>query len=299
MNAMDSTKQQTVQTAASRKPRSSRAGSEAAREQTSLEKGLALISQLAIAQGSMTLGELARASGFNRTTAYRLFHALERAGWVQQVGNEHGDRRKHVDLGPRLFGLAVLIGNKYDPKARLGPTLQELAQTVGETVHVGVLSGTDIVHIARAIPDEGPHLAVELGSRQFAHVTALGKALLATLPPEEVVERYPTKKLPVPSSNAMSTRDLLLTELDRTRSSGYALDDEESRPGVKCVGVPIFGPGDTAFAAISVTTTPARLEGERLTAMAAALQSAGASASQALGGVTPPVWLSQVSDTPR
>jgi DNA-binding IclR family transcriptional regulator len=260
-------------------------------ERTSLEKGLAILHEIAARETSPSVAQLAESTGLNRTTVYRLCDVLERDGWIQPTPGK--DRRqRRVDLGPRALGLAVLANTRYDPEARLEPLMQALAERVGETVHAGILDGASVIHVALAVPDSGPHLAVALGARAYAHATALGKAMLATLPRQEILERYRQEELPKRTSTAIGNRSALLEDLERIVECGYALDDEESRIGVRCLGVPIFGPSGRAVFAMSVTTTPVNLEGERITAVAAALQECAARATASLGGTVPAAWVS-------
>jgi DNA-binding IclR family transcriptional regulator len=262
----------------------------ATRDPTSLEKGLALMQELATAETSMSIAELAQATGLNRTTTYRLCEALVGSGWLQFAQDVPSSRRRRVGLGPRALGLAVLVNTKYDPETRLEPPMENLAKTVGETVHAGMLDGTWIIHVARSVPEAGLHMAAPLGSRELAHVTALGKAMLATLSRQELVRRYRHEELLVRTSRAIATRTALLVELERIAARGYAVDDEESRAGVRCVGAPIFGPAGDASFAFSVTTMPVHLEGERLEVVAQAVREAAALATAAFGGVVPQTW---------
>jgi DNA-binding IclR family transcriptional regulator len=261
-----------------------------ARDRTSLEKGLALIQELATAEGGMTIADLAQATGFNRTTTYRICEVLEHSGWIQLAPDGSSGRRRRVDLGPRALGLAVLVNNKYDPETRLQPLMENLSKAVGETVHAAILDDIWVIHVARSVPESGLHMAAPLGAREFAHVTALGKAMLATLSREEILHRYRHEELPVRSRKAIATRTALLEELEKVAARGYAIDDEESRAGVRCVGAPIFGPAGNAIFALSVTTMPVHLEGERLRAVAQAVREATALATAAFGGTTPPDW---------
>jgi DNA-binding IclR family transcriptional regulator len=256
-------------------------------EQTSLQKGLQILQQLASADDGMTIAQLAKAAGFNRATTYRLTEALEQSGWVQRAFSSQPDSRRML-LGPQALGLAVLVSSKYDPEARFQPQIDELARRVGETVHVGALDHTAVVHVARSAPAHGLHLAAPLGSREHAHLTALGKAMLATLSREEILRRYPQEKLPTETHKSIATRTELLAELEEIAARGYAIDDEESRVGVMCVGAPIVGLSGTANFALSVTTLPIQLQGERLEAVADAIRSSAAQATASLGGSVPP-----------
>ena len=250
-------------------------------ELSSLEKGLRILRELASSERGMTPAELAQVAGLNRTTVYRLSEILAREGWVQRLGDD--DETTRLDLGAAMQGLAILVANKYDIESRLQPIITGLARSVGETVHVGVLDHDQVVHIAVALPDVGMSIAARLGSRQFAHCTALGKALLATLPDEEVRRRYGREELPVRTPTSISTLSALLAELVQTRSLGYALDVEESRAGVFCIAVPVFGTAAEPLFAISVTTVPQHLDGRR-EEFVTAVRAAAALATTSFGG---------------
>lgn len=266
-------------------------------ESSSLEKGLTLLQELATSEGGMTVAELAQATGVNRTSIYRLCNVLSEAGWIQLTTEGQGSRRRRLDLGPRAFGLAVLVSAKFTPEVRLRPVMDTLSRSVGETVHAGILDDVSVIHIARSVPDAGLHMAAPLGSREFAHVTALGKAILATLSREEILRRYPQEQLPARTAKAISSRTALLDELERIAETGYAIDDEESRAGVRCVGAPVFDASGAAMFAISVTSMPIHLEAERLDAVAQAVVEAAATATASLGAQVPSGWACSASLT--
>jgi DNA-binding IclR family transcriptional regulator len=257
---------------------------------TSLEKGLAMLYELAEAEAGMTIGSLASALDLNRTTAYRLCEVLTRSGWVQPRGQSLKGGPNRFDLGPRALGLGVLTTSKYDPDARIQNIVEELAEQIEETVHAATLDRVEVIHIARAVPDSGPHLAVRLGAREFAHVTALGKAMLATFTRDKLLRLYREEQLVERTPKSIRTRTALLSELERIRAQKFAVDDEESRPGVYCVAAPVFGRGDEAHYAISVTSLPIHFEGERLQVVINAVKEAATRATCALGGSPPAQW---------
>jgi IclR family acetate operon transcriptional repressor len=256
--------------------------SRALAELSSIEKGLLLIRALAGARDGMTLAEVASVTGLNRSTIYRLSEILEGGGWIQAPGAREGPRR--VAVGPTMLGLSILISNTYDTTARLQPVIDRLAASVLETVHVGVLEQSEIVHIARAVPESGTPFAAEMGTRDAAHWTALGKALLSTMGAEEVRRLYPGEPLPRRTPATIASVTDLLAELARIRERGYALDDEESRPGVRCIGAPVFGPNEQVMFAVSVTSAPARLAGEQLDNVIEAVKGCAALLTTSFGG---------------
>ena len=241
----------------------------AERAGTSLEKGLALVQAVASTGSGLTVSELSRLTGLNRTTVYRLLAVLQRSDWLIEDGKSSGG--KAFRLGPAAFGFSVLLANKYDLASRLQPLMEKLARDVDETVHAGVLDGTEVVHIARAEPELGPHMAVALGARSHAHLTGLGKAILSTLPRDEVLRRYPREKLATVTRNSIATRSALLDNLEEIANRGYAIDDEEARLGVRCVAAPVFGSDGAALLAISVTSPLDNLQEARLQEVAASV----------------------------
>ncbi len=251
---------------------------------SSVEKGLLIIRALGATTKAMTSAELAAETGLNRSTAYRLCEILADEGWVLRMPGE-GTRTARFGIGAAALGMSILITNTYDATARIQPMIDSLAASVGETVHVGALEQGQIIHIARAAPHaSGMRLAAELGSRDFAHSTALGKALLSTLSDTELKHVYPAEQLPVRGPKTIKSRRQLLAEIERVRERGYAIDEEESSPGVKCVAASVRGPGGGGLFAISVTTTPARLDGDKLAKVIAAVCACAAMVTTSFGG---------------
>lgn len=255
---------------------------------SSLEKGLRLLRELAMSEGGMAPAELAQTTGLNRTTVYRLCELLQRGGWVQRLGDEREMAR--IDLGAAFQGLAVLVTNKYKMEAQLRPILTNLSRALDETVHLAILERDQIVHVARELPDDGLNLAAGIGSRAQAHTSALGKALLATLPDEEIRRMYVGARLPTTTATSISTVSALIAELGRIRERGYAVDNEESRLGIKCVAAPVFGVSRDALFALSVTTVPQRLTGDAFDRAVDAVKGAASLATASFGGTVAPEW---------
>jgi IclR family acetate operon transcriptional repressor len=254
----------------------------------SLEKGLMILRELATSERDLGAGPLAKRTGLNRATVYRLCEILERRDWIREViDDESGERR--FNLGPSVLGMAVLITSKYSYEERLEPLLHDLAESVGETVHVAIREDAEVVHIARALPRNGLSVAAPIGSRELAHVTGLGKALLSTLSDAEIKRLYPREELPVRTSRALSNRGLLLDALNKVADTGYAVENEESRDGIACIAAPVFDQTGRASFAISVSAPPPRLM-SRLDEVAGTVKATTALLSQSIGGVPRATW---------
>jgi DNA-binding IclR family transcriptional regulator len=189
-----------------------------------------------------------------------------------------------------MLGTSVLIENLHSLQARLHPIITSLAEELGDTVHVAVLEGSHIVHIARAFPSHGLNVSAEIGSKELAHVTALGKALLATLSESEIRKIYNTEALIGRTPASITRRSNLLSELQKIRMRGYATDREEARAGVTCVAAPVFDTAGQALVAISMTTATASIDAKRTPAAASQVRAAAADATESIGGRPPENW---------
>src|SRR5206468_2448939 len=131
-----------------------------------------------------------------------------------------------------------------------------------ETMQLGALTGLEVTYIARHDGRQPIRLASEIGRRLPASCTAIGKAALASLDPDEVSERLRgVESLPQLTGRSHRTVAALLDDIDEVRRRGYAIDDEETADGVICLGVavPARRRGDGPYAA-SVTLLKVRAD---------------------------------------
>nr|WBO77921.1 IclR family transcriptional regulator [Streptomyces sp. SBE_14.2] len=169
------------------------------------------------------LQELADALEVPRSSMYALLQTLVSRGWVR------------TDVTGSLYGIgihALLTGTSYldsDPRVRLvRPYLDEASEALGETVHLGRLDGRDVAYLATRESHEYLRTISRVGRRLPAHVGALGKALLAERPDEELPEG-PYEAL---TPRTRTTRDALAADLAGTRARGYSIDREEGVTGI-------------------------------------------------------------------
>ncbi|HEX9016158.1 MAG TPA: IclR family transcriptional regulator [Chloroflexota bacterium] len=204
------------------------------------------------------IAEISDSVGIGRSKVHRLLDTLRFLGFVEQDQSS-----KKYRLGLRTFELAAAAASHFDLGPGARQALQELVRSTGETVNVGVLQGTEILYVDN-VRGFGPlRLEVEVGTRAPANCVAMGKAILAFEAPDRV-EQILSLPLPALTRNSISDPERLRDELGRVRERGYALDDEESFPGVRCVAVPIFHYSHSPIAAIAVSGPAARLPMSRL-----------------------------------
>ena len=200
-----------------------------------------------------TLTELARRVDLHPTTALRLLDTLRSRGFVHQSAN-----RSYV-LGAQNFELGSAYLRNVSVWSQANELAAELAATVGETASVGVLDSGRILYIAIARGQQDMGIASAPGTRHPAYCTSLGKAILADLPGEEVLEilrKDPPVRL-TPSTLAKTSdlqRDLALI-----RRRGFSIDNEERTPGVFCIGASIRDHKGDPVGALSISGPTARM----------------------------------------
>ncbi|MBI4941966.1 MAG: IclR family transcriptional regulator, partial [Actinobacteria bacterium] len=128
-----------------------------------------------------------------------------------------------------------------------------------ETVLLAVLDGPDVLYLARHDGTQPVRLASDVGRRLPAVVTALGKAMLASLPEDQLEARLGlVDEMPVLTPRSHRTVESLRADLTATRARGYAVDDEQNTEGVTCLGVAVPGMSDPPTA-VSTTLLTARM----------------------------------------
>jgi len=214
----------------------------------SVQRALTLLRTFLAHEGELSAAELSKETGLDPSTVFRLLVTLEGQGFVE-VNHATAKYRPGVvllELGSRFL-------KNNDIRSRSIGYLERLRDEFGETVHLTILDGDEVVYLEKLA---GLHpigfMSSRVGDRNPAHCTGVGKALLAYLPDEELARRYPDGRLKRYTDQTITDLGELRAELARVRTRGYAIDLEEHEAGVKCVAVPTFDHKEIA-AAVSVS----------------------------------------------
>lgn len=230
----------------------------------------------------MGLTEIAQKAGLPKATAYRLLRALEEESFVQQTADHR------YQLGTLLLTLGRAVLDRLELSEVARPFLAELREAVQETVHLGVLQGADVVYVDKVLGPHAIQMYSRIGRRVPAYCGALGKSLLAHIPEEQLEEKLETVEFVKRGPNTVTSKAALLELLAEVRRQGYAVDDEETEAGVRCVGAPIFDHTGSVVAAVSVTGTTARISPGDVPDLAAKVIESANAISKALGFAGPP-----------
>lgn len=213
------------------------------------DQTLRILRHLARRPAPIAATALARDLGIPRSTVYHLLATLEEHGFVVHIPQE-----RRWGLGTSAFELAGGYA-RQEPLARMGrPILAALADRIGESAHLAVMSGRDVLYIVEERAARRPALVTDVGVRLPAHLTATGRAMLASLPRAQVRALYPDARVFTDRTGRGPTRPSELRDVLReARQAGIASEDGEVTPGFRSVAAAVHDHAGWPVAAVAVT----------------------------------------------
>jgi IclR family pca regulon transcriptional regulator len=210
----------------------------------SLARGLDVLLAFGRHAAPMTLTDMAQATSLPPASARRMLLTLSKLGYVEQRG-------KRFKVGPKVLDL----GYAYLASMPLWQIVQPVTERISETFNVSssaaVLDGTDIVHAVRANNRQPSSILVSTGTRQPAHVTAIGRVLLAHLSPEALERTIEGITFTAFTPRSIKDARQLRKVLSDVRRQGHAIVDEELEFGLRAVAVPLYNRRGEVVAAIN------------------------------------------------
>jgi len=199
----------------------------------SVARAFELLEVIADSGGVTNLSDLARSAGLPLGTIHRLLRTLVDLGYLRQQPS------REYALGPRLIRLGETSSQLVGPWAR--PYLASLVDELGETANLATLDGDQIVYVAQVPSRHSMRMFTEVGKRVPPHCTAVGKAMLSSLPEGQVDAILRTSGMQRYTDNTITDPVFLANQLEIVRDNGYATDEGEKETGVRCVAVPVLG----------------------------------------------------------
>lgn len=215
-----------------------------------LERGLAVLEAIARSRGGLTLSQLTRYLDLPKSSAFCLLKTLEQCGYILRAP-ESGKYSASL----RVCNLANLALNGIGLRDMARPHLRRLSERSRLTVHMGILEKGSCLLIEKLTPTGVAPTATWVGKHLSLHCTALGKAIAAFLPEEELSVMLRDQGLMRHNENTICSVKRLKMNLELVRQRGYALDDEEEEISVRCIGAPLFEDGVVVGALSMVGTT--------------------------------------------
>lgn len=206
--------------------------------------------------GGVGVTELAKYLDMSKATVHHHLSTLEQNEYVVNDGSTYRTGLKLFEMGERarrqsgLFEIAK-------------PDVNELADQTGELANLMIEEHGRGVYVHIASGEQAIRLDTRVGTRQYLHTSALGKAILAHMPEERfeaVIDRH---GLPAQTPNTVTEKEVLEEELDEIRKRGVAFDGEERAEGIRCVAAPITDNQNQLVGAVSVSAPSARMKHDR------------------------------------
>jgi len=183
-----------------------------------------------------------------KSSLHELLAVLVERGFV-----EYDATGRLYTLGIRVWESGQAYMRHHDLVSEARPLMHDIVDAINETVQLATVDGVENVYLAKVDCSHPLRLQSEVGRRLPAHATGLGKALLAYLPPQERERRLQGRALARYTSHTLTDLAGLEADLAATRARGFALDDQEYTPGLRCVAVPIRDQHGRAGTAMSVS----------------------------------------------
>lgn len=218
-------------------------------------------------QKQVRVSEVSAELGTAVSTAHRLLAMLAHHGFVVQDPDSKAYKPGHVLL---LIGLSAV--NNLDVRTLIHPFIEELRDETGETSHIGILQGNEIMYIDCVESPQTLRVTSRVGTLRWAHCTSVGKAWLACESDDFLRGLYPSPRLPALTPDSITSRAALLSELAEVRRRGYAQNRGESEVGVGSVSAAVCDHHGRPVASISVSAPLPRMTTERWDVLAEAVQ---------------------------
>jgi DNA-binding IclR family transcriptional regulator len=225
----------------------------------SLERGLRILETVAASGGSATLAETVRRTALHRSTAYHLLQTLVGFGYLRQDPHTRG-----YELTAKLFRLTA---RTFSPEqiGRLAESVTtEFTALIGEGTSVAAYGDGAVTIVAKCDPSNPYRVVQDIGATRPIHATAVGKVIVAFLPPAERAAVLAALKFEPHTVRTLVTRAAFESQLRRIRSAGYAVDDEEHHDGLRCIAAPVFAYTGYAVAALCIIGPKVRMTRQRL-----------------------------------
>jgi IclR family acetate operon transcriptional repressor len=244
----------------------------------SLERGLRVVELIASAGGLTSLADISRRTGLHRSTTHHLLQTLVGLGYLRQDASTRG-----YELAAKLF---QLTGRTWTPE-QLGeiaqPFLSELTRASGEGSSLAAYRAGTVKIVAKREAEGPVRVVQDIGADRPIHATAVGKAIVAFLPPPELDSLLARTRFERFTPRTIVTRRALEADLGRIRETGCAIDDEEHNEGIRCLAAPVFAYTGQVVASLCAVGPKSRMTRQKLRELRAPLLALTRLLSERLG----------------
>jgi IclR family pca regulon transcriptional regulator len=223
-----------------------------------LSRGLSVLRAFSGQQEKMTLAEVARIVGLSRATTRRCLLTLQALGYVHMAGRE-------FQVAPKVLTLAqAYLSSSLLPRIA-PPFLERISEKLGESCSVSVLSGNEVVYVARSKSRRISAMMRDVGSHQPAYCTSMGRVLLAGLSPAELDAYFRAVTLRAYTKYTVTDETVLRAILDEVRTQQYCASDQQLEIDLRALAVPLLDATGRTIGALHATTQASRTTVKQMT----------------------------------
>lgn len=243
-----------------------------------LERSLDILEALAQANEPLGVTEIGNRISLHKSTVHRILQTLCYRGYVEKERESERYR-----IGVKIVELGMRFLNNLEIRKVAAPYLAELAKALDEVVNLVLPDDGEVVYIDKTESSHVVSMQSKVGRRAPMHCTAVGKAILATLPEYEVLHILKTKGMVKNTPNTITDPEVLLENLKEVRKNQIAVEIEENEVGIICLGTPVFDYSGLAIGAISVSGPASRIQEKGIVRIGEELKGIGQRISTKLG----------------
>jgi DNA-binding IclR family transcriptional regulator len=243
-----------------------------------LDRSLDVLEVLAQAEEALGVTEIGNRISLHKSTVHRILHTLCHRGYVERVRDN-----ERYQLGIKIVELGIRFFNDLEIRKVASPVLNDLAKLLDEVVNLVLPDEGEVVYIDKAESSHVVSMHSKVGRRAPMHCTAVGKALLSTLPEEEVRHILEIKGMTRYTPNTIVDPDALMVYLREIKASKISIEIEENEIGIICLGTPVFDYSGRAIGAISVSGPAERIKEKGIERIGQEMKKSGEEISAHMG----------------
>lgn len=243
----------------------------------SIDRAIAIFKCFNENDTELKLSEISDKLGLNKSTVHGILNTLKYHGLICQC--EYNQKYR---LGTYLIKLGDLAAESIDIRNIAHPRMKKICEKFGETVHIGMLEGTDIVYIDKVECHQSIKISTSVGTRYPAYCTADGRAMLSSFDRNTLLKIIPDNLVKY-TDNTVTDKKKVIEKIIKIRDIGYETDDQEYVEGLVCVAAPIYDYSGKAKYGMSITGPAVRLNGDKIKEAIEEIKKAAEEISSCLG----------------
>jgi DNA-binding IclR family transcriptional regulator len=243
-----------------------------------VERALSMLETVAQEPDGLSNAEISRKLEIPKSSASYILRTLEAQGYLNRDANSGKYR-----VGLKILSLSRGALSGIDVREVALPIMRHLVEKTGLTCHLAILDGPEAVYIEKVEPPGFIRMDTWVGRRMRVHATSVGKSLVAFVPQGQLEKIVAERAMERRTPKTITTLPKLLKELEKVRSQGYAVDDEENNLGARCVGAPVFNQQGAIEASVGLSGTINQVNSQTMPRILDALKDAARHVSMQLG----------------